>query len=262
MTEFKQELRHHCRNPKCRSKLPAPIANEREAFCCRGCYSSFYLHRCRVCEQHIEQPKHGQRIICKRSKCRTAWESRLGFGRYANRDSGQGSQNRESYAAEPIKSGTKSPLKPDRAWRIIAGPPLTPNQLHCATVPDGKLGPDGLPTWEGGEYERIEKRNRAALAAHFDKLDAEAVANDLCTACRREDDLVDRRVMGANGYPPRGLERWETICRECLAEHSADRRASRPTSAQYLIPDDLSIPQFLRRPLPLERDSDSYRLAA
>ena len=76
LTEFKQQERHYCRNPKCRSKLPAPVASEREAFCARGCYSSFYLHRCRVCEKPIEQPKRGQRIICKRAKCKSAWKAR------------------------------------------------------------------------------------------------------------------------------------------------------------------------------------------
>ena len=35
MTDFAQELRHRCRNPRCRSKLPAPVANAREAFCTR-----------------------------------------------------------------------------------------------------------------------------------------------------------------------------------------------------------------------------------
>ena len=38
--------RVYCRNPKCRSKLKAPTDNYREAFCTRGCHSSFYLHRC------------------------------------------------------------------------------------------------------------------------------------------------------------------------------------------------------------------------
>src|SRR6516225_7835340 len=50
MTEFVAELRHYCRNPRCRSKLPQPVANPREAFCARGCHSSFYLKRCLVCE--------------------------------------------------------------------------------------------------------------------------------------------------------------------------------------------------------------------
>jgi hypothetical protein len=45
MTEFIEELRHYCRNPRCRSKLPNPIANPREAFCARGCHGSFYRKR-------------------------------------------------------------------------------------------------------------------------------------------------------------------------------------------------------------------------
>jgi hypothetical protein len=39
-------LRHRCRNPKCRGKLKTPVENERDAFCTRGCYTSFYRHRC------------------------------------------------------------------------------------------------------------------------------------------------------------------------------------------------------------------------
>jgi hypothetical protein len=60
MTEFAETaVRHYCRYPKCRSKLPAPVLNRHEAFCARGCHGSFYLRRCRVCEAPIEQPKSG-----------------------------------------------------------------------------------------------------------------------------------------------------------------------------------------------------------
>ena len=43
---------------------------------------------------------------------------------------------------------SKSPLKPDRAWRQIAGPKLTPSQLHCASsaptrVVNERLGSPG-----------------------------------------------------------------------------------------------------------------------
>jgi hypothetical protein len=54
-------LRHYCRNPKCRMRLPAPVSNAKEAFCTAGCYRSFYLHRCRVCEERIEQSKYTTR---------------------------------------------------------------------------------------------------------------------------------------------------------------------------------------------------------
>ena len=84
MVEFVEEKpRHQCRNPKCRSKLQAPVTNQREGFCCRGCYSSFYRTRCRVCEEPIKQPGRGVRLVCKKSKCRSAWQRKDGMGRYA-----------------------------------------------------------------------------------------------------------------------------------------------------------------------------------
>ena len=57
---------------------------------------------------------------------------------------------------------------------------------------------DGLPTWEGGSYERIEAQNHRLLERHFAKLEAEACKLDAaaslnhCSACGREDDLTDR----------------------------------------------------------------------
>jgi hypothetical protein len=47
------KTRHYCRNPRCRSKLPAPVENEHQAFCTRGCFESFYRSRCLVCEKNI-----------------------------------------------------------------------------------------------------------------------------------------------------------------------------------------------------------------
>jgi hypothetical protein len=51
MTEFDQALLPLL--PQ--SALPitiaaAPVANEREAFCAKGCHSSFYRKRCVVCD--------------------------------------------------------------------------------------------------------------------------------------------------------------------------------------------------------------------
>jgi len=57
-------LRHYCRNQRCRLKLPAPIENEHKAFCCRGCFESFYLHRCRVCEKPLRD-RRGGRLYCR-----------------------------------------------------------------------------------------------------------------------------------------------------------------------------------------------------
>jgi hypothetical protein len=124
MTEFVQETRHYCRNPKCRSKLKIPVGNPREAFCAKGCYSAFYRKRCRVCEVAIEQPKNGRtRIICKKAKCISAWASKVGFGGLC--DTGfQENSSRSAHFRGP-------------EWRVIAaGAPISANHFHCATVPD------------------------------------------------------------------------------------------------------------------------------
>ena len=69
MTEFTQTLRHYCRNPRCRSKLPSPASDPREAFCTRGCHSSFYLKRCLVCENDKPAGSTTRRKLCRRPKC-------------------------------------------------------------------------------------------------------------------------------------------------------------------------------------------------
>jgi hypothetical protein len=82
MTEFTETLRHYCRNPRCRSKLPAPLSNPRDAFCTRGCYTSFYLRRCLACAGPIERKREDQKV-CRKAKCRNAWRAGSGFGCYA-----------------------------------------------------------------------------------------------------------------------------------------------------------------------------------
>jgi hypothetical protein len=140
VTEFATEVRHYCRNPKCRSKLKAPIANTREAFCTRGCRERFYRLRCYVCEE--KKPGRLDAHTCGRRKCKNAIRTRcveIGVG-------------------NPIKSGLPEADKYGRAWKVVAGE-ISPNAFHCATVSDG---PDCQ--WKGGEFERVAK-NRAALKA-------------------------------------------------------------------------------------------------
>ena len=103
-----QPPRHQCRNPRCRSKLPAPVENEPHAFCCRGCFEFFYRTRCRVCERDLrktgkrgdagrlycrppakckqeaqkwpEKYRHGQSIAFPTTKLRSAHSTGLKFG--------------------------------------------------------------------------------------------------------------------------------------------------------------------------------------
>jgi hypothetical protein len=232
LTEFAETLRHYCRNKHCRSKLPKPVSNEREAFCARGCHSSFYLNRCLVCERPIEHPKRGRkRLICKRASCRNAWNAGLGFGRYVAPSPARIAQE------VPISIGPNGLPKPGRAWRIVAGPQLSPSAFHCATVPDG---PDCK--WANGRFERIEAQNRAALIEHFDKLDS-AAANS-CAVCGREDDLVDHKVA----------DRWLTTC----CEH-------RPANVLQVdgVPSDWKPwPESVWRPLPKNGESNGINRVA
>jgi hypothetical protein len=110
------------------------------------------------------------------------------------------------------------------SWRQIAGPPLTPDQLRAATVPDG---PARL--WKGGEFERIEAKNRAALKTAEE---AAVEANGQFT----EPDW--REVVSPDGVVG------------CFVTRFRDQQPARgPVLAQVPLPDDMSIPSFLDRRL-------------
>jgi len=114
MTDFTEKLRHYCRNPKCRARLPRPVSNEREAFCTRGCHTSFYRHRCLICEQPIERTS-ANRKTCKKRRCQLALKSRArSLGRYYPTGNGKLKQKNPDF----IES--KQPLGDDRdiAWAI------------------------------------------------------------------------------------------------------------------------------------------------
>jgi hypothetical protein len=160
VTEFRIEARHYCRNPKCRSKLPSPVTNLREAFCCRGCHSGFYRHRCLVCEGPLDRTRENQRV-CRKAKCRSAWRARSEFGRYI----GPSDANKAPKILDSI--GSKPALRADRPWRMAAGR-ITAAQYHGATVSDAPHG--ALPNirhayvWSDGDWQRNEARNRKLLA--------------------------------------------------------------------------------------------------
>jgi hypothetical protein len=79
MTDFKLDLRHYCRNPKCRMKLREPVAGPRAAFCTKGCHSSFYRRRCLICEQPMQRRTENQRL-CGKRRCRNALKARSALG--------------------------------------------------------------------------------------------------------------------------------------------------------------------------------------
>jgi hypothetical protein len=218
LTEFAQETRHYCRNPRCRSKLSAPIANLREAFCARGCHTSFYRKRCVVCEGPIERKSEHQKL-CRKSKCRNALNRGLDLGRY----------QASSIVSSPPKKldsiDSAAALKPDRVWRIVAGPELSPTSFRFATLP-----------LDDATQARVARDTRA-----IQPLSAKAV--------------IQRHHMPVNllgGYPPTDRPLTHRAMPDPVIDLSPIATAPKPmrwTDLAMLpqIPDDLSIPAFLRR---------------
>jgi hypothetical protein len=224
--EIEVSLRHFCRNPRCRSKLPAPVTNQRDAFCTRGCFSSYYLHRCLVCERAMERATEAKRI-CSRRRCRNELarnRERFERLRYAAatpvaRTGADGSETR-------IKSGLKAGGLGDRPWRIVAGE-LTPEQLHCASV---------------GAAEAIEAADRTN-ARHWREHNAEA--EHACLIKRGEPPV---NILGGYKFPGAAA-----VDLNGLAEPAPPAAANtgavpsdwKPCASP--ITEDLAIPEFLRR---------------
>jgi hypothetical protein len=124
---FSEAFRHYCRNPRCRSKLKAPVENMREAFCARGCHTQYYRKRCIACEQAMERKRDSQQL-CKRRKCKSQFAAlKAGFllGRY------HPSSHALDASRNPTKPGTFSRLETDRPWRQVAGPAV---DVHLAAI--------------------------------------------------------------------------------------------------------------------------------
>ena len=107
----------------------------------------------------------------------------------------------------------------DRSWRIVAG--QRPSDQFCAaTVPDGSNC-----HWKSGEIERVEAKNRAVLKAAEE---AEIEANGYFTEPDR------RKVISPDGA-------------RCFVTRLPAGTDSREQVALRPIPDDLTVPIFLRR---------------
>ena len=157
----KSELRHFCRH--CRGKLPAPAANPREAFDSKGCHRSFYRHRCIVCERDMPRLRESQRT-CYRADCKEKWRQKTIQSHFVGHSSGIDKHPLKT----SIKQGVKEADKYDRRWLIVAGE-ISPDALHCATVPDGPGG-----SWGSGSVERIEAQQRCAKVSDETKNPPEA----------------------------------------------------------------------------------------
>ena len=113
MTVQMSKVRHRCRNPRCGGKLSEPTNNAREAFCRKGCFTSFYRNRCVVCERRYSRTREDQHT-CGRELRR----HRLRFlGRWQ-----QIPGKALSTIRNPIKSGFKTGINSLRGWQWIRLP--------------------------------------------------------------------------------------------------------------------------------------------
>ena len=130
-----QVLRHYCRNVRCRQKLPGPTDNERAAFCCRGCWESFHRRRCIVCGEQFTRKAEHQRL-CRRAKCKSDFRRLPSLYRRFEREAGHTSGSARRPLETSIKPGIEIALEADRAppWVQVAGPALTVEQFHLATL--------------------------------------------------------------------------------------------------------------------------------
>ena len=177
-------------------KPPAPVSNPREGFCAPGCRRSFYLRRCLVCEGPLKRTREDQKV-CRKARCRSAWRARR-------------------YIAP--QAGKLAPETPDF---------IGPKGLPSTTIPDGAGG-----SWAGGEYRRIEAKNRAALTAAV----GWGTVVEAAVLIRDNDAEPEWREV----VSPDGVRCYVTRFRPQERPAFAAQRAA--------APDDLSIPPFLRRP--------------
>jgi hypothetical protein len=209
-------------------KLKAPVENPHKAFCTPGCRSSFYLKRCLVCENDKPAGSRPDRKLCRRPKCKTEYAGNKHRFEPLDAKPVPGIDGATVSSRSAHLAGIKSDGSGGRAWRIVAGQELTPSQFHCAAVADG---PDCQ--WRGGEYERLEARNRAA---------PKAAGLELPLLGGEFTEPEWREVIS-----PDGVQCFVTRFRDAQINGApSDWRPSRQSHWQS-SDDDLSIPDFLKR---------------
>jgi hypothetical protein len=219
--------RHYCRNGHCRALLLKEAENPRSRFCCEACESSFYKECCRVCERALPDRRTARRRLCGRAQCRHEFErnpERFVSAFFAPGVGSNGAKKPPRYPSAKLGSNgqknlTKSTAKTgdsgDRPLRVVAGPMPSEANLRVA------LDPATAASF---------KRDRDRLREHFRKLG---------TQCLFQRDTPPVNIVGGYKFP--GAPKID------LRPTAPKPPAVAPESRPDLIPDDLSIPQFLRR---------------
>jgi hypothetical protein len=129
-SRLRQCQRHRCRNPRCATKLSKAVDNPRNAFCCSGCFTSYFRGCCLVCERRYNRKAEHQ-WFC-RPKCKKEFyrHPEQFLGRWGD-VSIAGRTSREN----PIKRPGFRPTKAGREFVQIVGPALSPAALRLASLP-------------------------------------------------------------------------------------------------------------------------------
>jgi hypothetical protein len=155
-------LRHRCRNLRCGLKLKQPTDNLRDAFCCSGCFASYFRGHCLVCERPLNRKARAEHQRFCRPKCRKE------FSRHPERFSGRwdgGTVSSRGLSKTPIKRSGFRPSKVDRApaqvYRQVAGPELSSTALRLAAFP---LDPELTARLERAHRTYVENRAKTKRA--------------------------------------------------------------------------------------------------
>jgi hypothetical protein len=152
-------LRHRCRNLRCRCKLPIPTDNPRNAFCCRGCFNSYFRSLCLVCERPFKRVREDQHT-CGKPKCKAALARDRAhfFAKW-----GQIPETLQSGVGNPANTGLKTAHESGRPWRQTAGAPMTAEAVRLVTV--------------GSEaVVQLERKQRAIIEAYLHTPDPDRAA--------------------------------------------------------------------------------------
>jgi hypothetical protein len=190
LTKAPSALRQRCRNQKCRSKLAIPTDNDHHAFCSKYCFDQFYAWRCKVCENPIlkgsrrKRPDH-----CHDHRCRKE------FRTYPDAFSYPHSQIFNYGSRSAHFTGAESAIKGERAYQVVAGPPLSDFALWAATLPDPKPRKPTDISW------RLDRQPGDLAAEWTDREFARREADDAQYVAEDEERLSRADPTAGGGVP-------------------------------------------------------------
>jgi hypothetical protein len=227
---WNEQLRHRCRNPRCRGNLQQATDNPRAAFCCEGCYTGFYRLHCVVCEQPFERTSPTQKL-CGRRKCRREFDRDP--SRFVS-PLGGNPKSAESGPKNPTKSKGFSGIKSDRGfgWEAVG-------EHHHLLDRGGRIAVRLVPDDSGGWWI-AQPRVIPELPVHRDLDTAKQAAERVALWAPPPDHKTAAKQRAKNAIPP------------------TDRQSGNPVRVTFvpstwqpgtsINPDDVpDIPEFLRR---------------